>query len=299
MGTQDSSDDCSIYNHVILTRIRSCGTLDLSLFGRGNWMKKVLCIFSIIAFALTLASCTNAKTRGNDSIKWQSDTEKLVFTDVEVTREELQSSIWGSHGWRIYPSENYIYAGHGKFLLRYNIANNEIDKALRLDNNISDIILHFSSTGKHAIGFSLSYPKNIYLLDFEEQNTSFLADSENDFAIEMLPLEIRAEFNKGNFFFEANNYNLSVLEYNINYNAEQDRYLAYSRDGLSYLHEITALKGASLNSEYPFVGIDGKTIGSLVPASEDEGMYLGYYKFVLIDIEKDEIIQECPINSRH
>ena len=61
-------------------------------------------------------------------------TDAPKFTEVQTVREELDFAIWGSQGWRIYfPSKStYIYAGFDRYLLRYNISDNEIYRAVKL-----------------------------------------------------------------------------------------------------------------------------------------------------------------------
>lgn len=265
---------------------------------------------------LIISSCGNSTNTGNDFLKTSNlnnkdadmETGAPKFIDVQTAREELKSAMWGSQGWRIYfPNQStYIYAGFGRYLLRYNISDNKIDRAVKSGDTLSsfyDINWSFTLDGKYAIFADLwneNYqyqPRNIYLLNFENREIRFLAYSESDFKIENIPENIRVGFNIENIFLDGNHDNLDVLNCTIEHNFEEDKYIAYTRGNNSSGYEVTALRGASLNCERPFVGIDAKRVGSIVPINGN-GLNLGYYKFVLIDIEKNKIVQECPINIK-
>lgn len=263
---------------------------------QGVFMKKIVYIVGVVLLLACICSaCDNKVHRENNNSDLDMQNDAPYFLDVETAKEELKSAIWGSQGWNIFfPNEsNYIYAVFGSYMLRYNILSNEIDKAMILENTATDFLsqkLQFSLDGKYGT-FSYVWNENhqhqsgnIYLIDFENSEITLLSDSEGNFKIE-------------NMVFDGDNHNLDILNYSIEYKSEEDQYIAYIKNHQSSGYEISALQGASLNGERPFVGIDSKTIGSLIPISGD-GFNLGYYKFVLIDIEKDEIIQEYPINIR-
>lgn len=60
--------------------------------------------------------------------------------------------------------------------------------------------------------------------------------------------------------------------------------------------EITALRNSLNVSDPPFVVIDNHTIGTIIPMEgqeeNDDRLYLGYYRFVLIDVITDTILQQ-------
>ncbi|MDR5658369.1 hypothetical protein RH915_02590 [Serpentinicella sp. ANB-PHB4] len=257
-----------------------------------------VCILFILLFSLVLQGCSGKVNNTNE-------VSNLDFVNIQSAREELKTVIWGSQGWITYfqDQSNYIYAGHGSHLLRYNIKDNKIDRAIKLHESfggIHDTNLRFTLDGEYAIiGISNQDQKgltNINFLNFENKTNTFLANEENNFKIEDVPEEVRSKFNTENIFHK-NNDNHDVLKFKIVYNSEESTYFVHTLDNASSSYELNTLRGAYFNAEPHFVGIDDKTIGTLLP-TDDDGLNLGYYKFVLIDIEKDEIIQEYAINRR-
>lgn len=251
-------------------------------------MKKFACVMSaVLLFAIMLTACTNEAQTVNHELDLKNNDESkqaaaLYFIDVEMAKEQLKPAIWGSHGWQIWhPNKSdYIYASFGRHLLRYNISNNDIDRAITLQfesQNFIDQKLQLSSDGKHGL------VADTYFIDFENKDVSLLSEADT-------------MAKRDNIAFDGDNHNLDVLAYSIEHKAVENQFIA-SKDQETPGHEMTSLRGADLNGERSFVGIDAKIVGSLIPNGGD-GLELGYYKFVLIDVEKDEIIQECPINIK-
>ncbi|MFD2671157.1 hypothetical protein [Marinicrinis sediminis] len=249
-------------------------------------MNKFMYIVSVVLlFACMLTACTNGELNINeDQVQANQEESKqdhvVSFMDVEVAREQLKTAIWGSIGWSMWhPNESeYIYAAFGYHLIRYNISNNEIDRAIAFKQSSQHFIDHnlqFSLNGKQGL------LADTYLIDFENMKISLLSEA-----------EIRNEIEK--IEFDGDNHNLDALAYSIEYKAEENQFIV-SADQETSGREIVSLRGAELNGDRPFVGIRSKVVGTLIPHDQD-GFGLGYYKFVLIDVEKDEIIQEYPIN---
>lgn len=269
-------------------------------------MKKKLCIACVILTMLTacvFSSCRD-KNKGNESNDTNTQ-NAAAFIEVDQAKEKLESAIWGSQGWSIYYQNQspYIYAVSGEYMLRYNVSENEIDRAIEYKDGFIDSSFNFTVDGRFAVLTKIwsekqQYePRNIYLLNFEKSEVVYLADSKDNFKMEMIPEDIRSDFNIESIFKDSYDGNLEILKYNIEYDSKDNRYIAYVRDNNLLLHEVTALKEMIFNGEQSFVGIDSKTIGTLVPTN-GESTYLGYYKFVLIDVEQNKILQECPINIK-
>ena len=73
--------------------------------------------------------------------------------------------------------------------------------------------------------------------------------------------------------------------------------MRYMEDGHRWFvndKEITAMRPyAGMIAEV--IAMDETRVGALLPV-DGAGGYLGYYKFAVIDLAQDEIIQECPMN---
>jgi hypothetical protein len=253
-----------------------------------------MCLFS---------SCGN---KNKDDERYDINTQNVgEFVDVAYAKEKLEPAIWGSQGYSIYYQKQspYIYAAFGEYMLRYNISENEIDRAIQYKDGFIDSSFNVTEDGRVAVLINLwnetqQYePQNIYLLNFNKSEAVYLADSKDNFEMEMIPEDIRNDFNIESIFNGSNHdNNLEIVNYNIEYDAKDNRYIAYVRYNNLLSHEITVLKGLLFSDE--LVGIDSKTIFTLIPTNKEENGLLGYYKFVLIDVEQDKIIQECPINIK-
>ena len=56
------------------------------------------------------------------------------FVDIGTAASELRWAYWGSHGWWLClpRSSDYLFATLGSYVLRYDIASNAIDRALKM-----------------------------------------------------------------------------------------------------------------------------------------------------------------------
>ncbi|TCK98441.1 hypothetical protein EDC19_0861 [Natranaerovirga hydrolytica] len=256
-------------------------------------MKNFLIYITLILLSISLVSCDNVD-KGD-----YLNVNKPVFLKIEDAKQELQGAVFGSHGWSIvYPVESYIDARFGSYWLRYDINTNKIDRALKFEDGFWDTITNLSKSGNYAIKSTLydeeNEPANIFFIDFKNEEVVFLAYAVEEFKIEDIPEDIRSEFELENIFTSnINEPYFERVEYDIQYIFESSSFIVY--EGEEILHELTVLEdqGILMNN---FVWIDEKTIGVLMPI--ENGFDLGYYKFALIDIIEDRIIQECPINRR-
>lgn len=269
----------------------------------------------VLSIIVLLSSCGMEQMNDESSTDIPADSDHTnvgrvadaEFKETEVVKEKLKSAIYGSHGWSIWSSNPaYIYAEFGTYMLRYNVSDNVIDRAVILKNEetAKEFIWHLAPDGRNAIIANIregnmyyNPPRDIQLLDFENSKVTFLAHSGEELKIESLPDNLRSEFDVEKLKWKRNNGNLDLLNYTLA--SEYDTSVGsalFAKDTNLEKHEIATLRNSLINNEIPCVGIDGETIGSLIPMNADVSK-LGYYKFVLIDITSDKIIQECPINS--
>ncbi|TCT15716.1 hypothetical protein EDC18_103428 [Natranaerovirga pectinivora] len=226
------------------------------------------------------------------------------FVDVYTAKEELKSTLYGAIGWSVaYPVDSYMYSNYGNYLLRYNINTNRIDKVLVYEDSFWDAGLNISKSGNYAILFKTNY-RDIYsnvssicIIDFINEEVNYLALSEKQFNVEDIPEDIRNEFELESIL-TSNLYirRFDNLKYEIKFESDKERGRFFLYEGEEKLHELTVLEGRGV-VDYTYVWIDEKTIGVLMPI-DDDVFELGYYKFAIVDVIEDRIIQEYPINTR-
>ena len=128
-----------------------------------------------------------------------------------------------------------------------------------------------------------------YLLDYEDEKVTHLANLKENVKID--ELDISDELKEA---WKSPKKNTLELKHNIKEKTNEDDIKSYILfENNKEVREIKSLKPIGFSGTYTFV--DETRIGALLPASESN-REIGYHKFVIIDVMKDEIIQECPIN---
>ncbi len=262
----------------------------------------IVLVISLLFVSLSFSACKNGNIKNSEEVK--SEVIMPKFYEINQVREDLKSAKWGSQGWEIYSSEKplYLYAVFGRYMLRYNISENKMDRAIEYENGFSDSIFNLSSDGKYVIVSKLfdntenAQLNNTFLIDFESNEIKYWEDLKEGFDFEEIPEAIRDEFEVAKINEYTKLANSEILKYSIDYDATSGSYFARSKEDLAKVIEITVLKNKIFEGERTFIYINSNTIGTLIP-SNDNAIDLGYYKFVLIDIEKDKVIQESLINE--
>ncbi len=114
--------------------------------------------------------------------------EPLKFCDVTASKEDIKSLVYGSNGWIFYHSYQspYVYAQTGSYIIRYNMADNNIDRIAelaKLTDDYTDRGMSFSSDGNYVviynswINHSEYVPSDIYLVDFDNSEVAFLSST--------------------------------------------------------------------------------------------------------------------------
>ncbi|MCL2054067.1 MAG: hypothetical protein FWG90_06470 [Oscillospiraceae bacterium] len=260
-----------------------------------------------------------------------------VFLDADTARKNLEPFIFLDCGWMVYhsPSSPYIYAHIPRsadlYLIRYNILENTVDRSVKLDKlpkGYQYWMLTFSPGGELVFGFndglSMIEPINFFLMDFENSEVSFLAEEleflnleqipENEnFYLEVTPYYSYLRFNDNGerlhdfdrngdpivdyIGWNVDTQNLNLLDFEIEreYDGISREFLYFAADKTGKKHELTSLKSNIFDTNY--VVIDSNTIATLLPVYQDRHVDLGYYKFVLIDVATDTVMQEFAINE--
>jgi hypothetical protein len=169
----------------------------------------------------------------------------------------LKPLIWGSEGWGIDAHGDYLFATFYKYVLRYDIKKNQIDKIIDLGEAPDHWYYSatFSPDGQSCVAQAHEF-------DGPGQTGRVLIDLKKETAApterEHFPTLLGSPYQANDFV------KVKVLN-------------AYE------------------NGTAVAITMDENRIGAILP-TEAGWDALGYYKFAVIDLAKDKIMQECPMN---
>ncbi|MCL2508084.1 MAG: hypothetical protein FWF05_02775 [Oscillospiraceae bacterium] len=236
-------------------------------------MKKTTSIL-LIAVCLLLSACGS-----------EIDAEKARLTAEFLTLdnglEALKTLFWGAHGWHLYSSGDYLFAAYGDYLVRYDITENRVDSVVKYAQpEYWWCSTSISPDGETVIAKAGNHPDyddwtNQVFIDFKQETCKSVPDDFElpETANPHLLYRLEKEFNGENLFFKL-------------YASDEDIVGKEIRSVPQYTVSISEC-----------VPIDGSRLGIIMGSSEEANGYLGYDKFAVIDIARDEIIQECMINE--
>ncbi|MDR2655167.1 MAG: hypothetical protein LBC56_03715 [Oscillospiraceae bacterium] len=222
---------------------------------------------------------------------------KPVFIDVEEGKDLARSFVFWSEPWRLDNRERFLFAVYYPYVLRYDISKNVIDKFVEIKGQ-DYIRVSISKDGRYMISclgddMYNSDGYNYFLTDFETEKTTFLAYAYDENAVNKLPEELRGETEKLVFKSAGSIGNYGTPPYldhvYDNYNAEDRACTIMYYKSYSKVEKITAIRDIGCGS---YTIIDENTIAAIVPIDAELGGYMGFYKIVIADVPKDEIIQE-------
>ncbi|MDQ2087996.1 hypothetical protein RBH29_16325 [Herbivorax sp. ANBcel31] len=251
-------------------------------------MKKLThVLLLIIITSVLLYGCQNENKEDSDLYITETSNETLdinasipEFITVTEAIKILKPRPVGVNPWQIkYASKDYIYATYDfgiEFIFRYNIKENIIDRALDLrsihkENITTHTTFKFLSNGLHAYlttgNFGTIFP-NVYKADFDNQRVMLLAETADDFWSQSF----------GEEYYPMKDYGESAREY-ISRLDENPK--------LPKLYDWSTV--AQIDKDKFFV------IRPNEPPFPGSGYY--YFKFFIIDVYQNEVIQEYRIDS--
>lgn len=196
--------------------------------------------------------------------------------------KDIENFVFGSSGWNLISRGDFLFAAYSNYVLRYDIKKNQIDKFIYLgDSSDYPLGVSVSSDGRYLISYNFDFDNekssfNYFLTDITDETTELISAEYNDSETESiqenldLPDEIKAE--------------LKDLRFDVPEKSGEDVDWA----------KITVI-------EKPTEGwtvIDDNILGIIMPTVSENQLKLGYYKIVVIDYNKDKIINECPLLNK-
>ena len=256
-------------------------------------MRKFLCILASMCLLISIAACGNTNeeqpvtTDGTVAATATAANEngtvdkKYYPTLVQKNEAEkaIESLTFASEGWDLRSRDNFLFAIHGNYVIRYNIGENKIDKYMYLgDDSGHPFAVSISSNGRYLITYNFDFdneqpPYNYFLTDLTEENVELITaeynevEAENIRAALDLPDEIKGEIK------------------NLRFDVPEK-----SEENVDWKNITVAEKPAG-----GWTVIDDNTLGIIMPIASENEQKLGYYKIVVIDCTQDKIINECPL----
>lgn len=255
-------------------------------------MRKAIGIVLLVAIIAVFFGGCQAGTINSDKSKQLSQNASTIldlkpeFIDANEAFASMKSRPVGTDPWQIYyASSNYVYVTYNfgvEFIFRYNVKSNIIDKALDVRCLHKDISgpsstnCQFSSDGLRALftigatGANRSdVSKDLYEANFEKETILLSAKSGEDF-----------NQSSDEEFYKAEGYGVSADKYRAKLN---------ENPLLPKLYDWSTV-----------AQVDDDTFCVIMPndpenSSPGAGYY--YYKFVVINVTQNKIIQEHRIDS--
>jgi hypothetical protein len=200
-----------------------------------------------------------------------------TFLSPNMGLEALKPLIYGSDGWGIDAQGDYIFAHFWRYVLRYDAKTNKIDKIIDLGEapEYWYYAATFSPDGQSCVAQASEF-------DGPGRTHKMLIDLKNETAV---PTEQE-------FFPHSIERNLNSVRLR-GFGDEDSWWLGDAEDN-PISGPIKALQPYATMAAQTII-IDKNRVGAILPS--DAGWdALGYYKFAVIDLAQDRIVQECPMN---
>jgi len=241
-------------------------------------MGKKSCIF-LMGLLLVLSACGKpGETPAPTTALEEYQTPAPVFLSYEAGLAAIEPLVFGSIGWQLDAQGEYVFAKFGRYIVRYDAAANQIDKFIDL-GEAPEGSYHastFSPDGRLCVAQAWNFPDHDaytdkVLIDLADET---FRPTEQEFYPHGYDKGCRVEL------FVAP----GVMRYDFHFSDES-------------VKEITALQPYA-DSLAEAIVIDEARIGAVLPdfPTHENGGLLGYYKFAVIDVEQDIIVQTCPMN---
>ena len=158
-------------------------------------VRKASCaiVLTLMLLLLAFSSCAGAPSVINEPSSTNAplpvvDAYTPRFLDIAAGKLAIKNLMFGSDGWRLWHRENYLFATFGAFVLRYDIAENQIDRIVFLGERQEGYIYcsSLSSSGDCCIAYSVSFQtqleeyRNFFRIDFEAEQITFISEANEE-----------------------------------------------------------------------------------------------------------------------
>ncbi|KPU43277.1 hypothetical protein OXPF_27180 [Oxobacter pfennigii] len=176
-------------------------------------MKTWICIFVCICLLSGLTACYKKSATSEETLpvaSFDSVVEAVdkkyypKFMDIEEGKTALKPLVYGSIGWSLLHRQNFLFAVFGRYVLRYNINENKVDKVDYLGESYNNwpFGASASSNGRYSISYSFDFygepARNYFLIDFETETAELICDIYSEEKVDIIknykiPDEIKGE----------------------------------------------------------------------------------------------------------
>lgn len=196
-----------------------------------------------------------------ESANSSRESDDAKFLSINEGKEVLKDVLCVNSAWNLVSRGEYVFAWSydHPYILRYNIPQNYIDKIVNINDKESE-----TTSGYYYCTFSDDGKTSVS--EIKEY------DSARTLARFLINFDSQTVVSTDDDIYEAEKHNESISEFDC-------------------LKEYAGFKEDYVDTTV----IDDNYIAAMLPPDKDFGK-MGYYKFVIIDVKNDKIIQECKIN---
>lgn len=254
-------------------------------------MKKLIVCFFSLLIPICFVSCKKEESSYNHNpatshcniILDDKATVCPSFLSVETDFSLINNLNLSKNRLQLCARKLFVFIAFDRYVMRYNVEHNTIDKIVDL-GSLDSFQLYdatYSSNGRYMISCVLNFnsnrmeytAKNYYLIDFELQTSTLLADSFSEtnskIAKEKIPEDVRKEY-----------YNLSFTIEGLKSNKISES---------KYVHSIYN-KFDNRNICTSLIDLD--TLVVVCPVDTKYSEFLKDYTLLVIDLNTDYLIKE-------
>ncbi|MCL2298815.1 MAG: hypothetical protein FWC27_01555, partial [Firmicutes bacterium] len=194
-----------------------------------------------------------------------------TFLSPEQGLEAIKPLIWGSEGWWLDTQGDYIFAHFFRYLLRYDVKTNKIDKFIDLGDAPQSwwYAATYSPDGRYCVAqaqaFDAPGQTGRVLIDLKNETVKSTEQEHYPHSTQTLPYQVEPRLMEHGYGWFLNDVEIKALR--------------------PYAGTITEV-----------IAMEGNRVGAMMPVSAEANGYLGYYKLAVIDLAQDKIVQECIMN---
>ncbi len=187
------------------------------------------------------------------------------FLSINHGKEVLKDVICVNSAWNLVSRGNCVFAWSydHPYILRYNIMDNSIDKIVNISDKESEV-----TSGYYYCTFS----------DDGKTSVSEIKGWDSDTTL-------------ARFFIDFESEEVMVTDGDLYAHQKGDLAVDVKISEMDCLKDYVGFEEIYVDTAV----IDKNRIAAILPPDKDFGK-MGYYKFAIIDVENDKIIQECKIN---
>ncbi len=272
---------------------------------------RMKCLLSLVCsfLLLGLSACVSSPST-ETSTSQSSDLERIdlsyypKFIEYNEGKAALIPITHATSNWELQSRQNYLFASYGRYIFRYNIISNSIDKTIDLGEPFKGwpFGITISADGRYLITYNFEFANtepnhHYFLIDTESETVEFLCNVYDDTMVDgitntVIPSKVKNELTNLCFKSPSPEHKCTITE---ELGKEEIRYVFHDQNGDS--KEIATFNNITLGMGNYCI-IDENRVGAIVPKSSELSGYVSFYKIIIVNIKNDNPEIEFIISSK-